>query len=137
MAESRGWAPMPMALATPEETDHWYQATPQENVTVEALSGFGYLPVVVADVSIPLPTVRRLARVADFQASLEYPWRERKPTVAMIARIVMTTMSSTKVKPAYRRDWGFLGAAIIGAVKNLGDSTTPGPGCKSILRFSR
>ncbi len=38
------------------------------------------------------------------RAEAEYPWMERKPMVPRIAKIVMTTTSSTKVNPR-RRAW--------------------------------
>lgn len=44
-------------------------------------------------------TVRTFAFSAEALASSEYPDSERNPTVARIARIVITTMSSTRVNP--------------------------------------
>jgi hypothetical protein len=46
---------------------------------------------------------------AESLALEEYPQMERKPMVPSIARIVMTTISSTKVKPLYLLILGWVG----------------------------
>lgn len=46
-------------------------------------------------------TDRAFALIAESLASCEYPHKARKPIVAKIARIVITTISSTNVKPNF------------------------------------
>jgi hypothetical protein len=53
--------------------------------------------------SMESDTVFKFPRVTAELASLEYHERDRNPTVANIAKIVITTMSSTSVKAEIRR----------------------------------
>lgn len=81
--------------------------------------------VTAASEAMAVCSDRTFALMAESLASCEYPESAKKPIVASIANIVMTTMSSTKVKPWIRRREGrtsevFSRADVIFSIADIG-----------------
>ena len=62
-------------------------------------SGVGYDPVFICDRVSPFSILERVVTLSESRALEEYPEREVKAMAQSMTRMVITTMSSTRVKP--------------------------------------
>lgn len=80
------------------ENVHWVHASPQEYVISVALSGSGYDVLLVIKIESAFSIVLTSDILLEFLAFLPYPERLIKAIVHSIESIVITTISSTRVK---------------------------------------